>query len=148
MSQISRRDFEEIYRVLDIVIIERGESFYNEIIPLVLDELVKKGIAVEDQGALCIFGNLESTPLICRKSDGGFNYASTDLAALWQVRERIFELGVMALINHASIAHNPIRSGSDYIRHRCGSEQGDLLFIIFRIARGSIVELRIQFPAF
>ncbi|ACO68782.1 arginyl-tRNA synthetase [Micromonas commoda] len=84
ICEISRRDFEEIYRVLDISIIERGESFYNEIIPLVLDELVKKGIAVEDQGALCIFGNLESTPLICRKSDGGFNYASTDLAALWQ----------------------------------------------------------------
>lgn len=111
--------------MLDISIIERGESFYNEIIPLVLDELVKKGIAVEDQGALCIFGNLESTPLICRKSDGGFNYASTDLAALWQVRERVFELGAMTLINHTSIAHNPIRSGSDYIRHRCGSEQGD-----------------------
>ena len=103
---------------------------------------------MEDQGALCIFGNLESTPLICRKSDGGFNYASTDLAALWQVRERVFELGAMTLINHTSIAHNPIRSGSDYIRHRCGSEQGDLLFIIFRRARGSIVELRIQFPAF
>ena len=85
VSQISRRDFEEIYSILDMSLIERGESFYNDLIPCVLDDLVKKGIAVENQGALCIFENEESTPLICRKSDGGFNYASTDLAALWQV---------------------------------------------------------------
>mmetsp|Transcript_7409 Transcript_7409/g.20497 ORF Transcript_7409/g.20497 Transcript_7409/m.20497 type:complete len:576 (-) Transcript_7409:409-2136(-) len=84
ICEISRQDFEEIYSILDMSLIERGESFYNDLIPCVLDDLVKKGIAVENQGALCIFENEESTPLICRKSDGGFNYASTDLAALWQ----------------------------------------------------------------
>jgi arginyl-tRNA synthetase len=83
--QISRREFEEIYELLDINILERGESFYNSLIPHVLDELVEKNIAVQSDGALCIFQDKEGPPLICRKSDGGFNYASTDLAAMWQV---------------------------------------------------------------
>lgn len=83
--QISRREF-EIYELLDIDILERGESFYNHMIPAVLDELTRKEIAVKSDGALCIFRDEGEPPLICRKSDGGFNYASTDLAALWQVR--------------------------------------------------------------
>ena len=37
-----------------------------------------------NDGATCIFQEGKDVPLICRKSDGGFNYASTDLAALWQ----------------------------------------------------------------
>ena len=83
--QISRREFEEIYELLDIDILERGESFCNHMIPDVLDELTRKEIAVKSDGALCIFRDEDEPPLICRKSDGGFNYASTDLAALWQV---------------------------------------------------------------
>jgi len=84
ICEISRREFEEIYELLDINILERGESFYNSLIPHVLDELVEKNIAVQSDGALCIFQDKEGPPLICRKSDGGFNYASTDLAAMWQ----------------------------------------------------------------
>ena len=57
-------------------------------IPDVLDDLIKKDIAVESDGALCIFQGNDEPPLICRKSDGGFNYASTDLAAM---RQRISE---------------------------------------------------------
>lgn len=84
--QISRKDFEDIYKMLDISLTERGESYYNDVIPIVLNDLVNKNIAIESDGALCIFENEDEPPLICRKSDGGFNYASTDLAALWQVR--------------------------------------------------------------
>ena len=71
--------------MLGISLIERGESYYNDIIPIVLNDLVDKNIAVENDGALCIFGSEDDPPLICRKSDDGFNYASTDLAAIWQV---------------------------------------------------------------
>ena len=71
--------------MLDVSIVERGESFYNSMIPDVLDDLVKKSIAVQNEGALCIFQNPDDPPLICKKSDGGFNYASTDLAAIRQV---------------------------------------------------------------
>jgi arginyl-tRNA synthetase len=82
ICEVSRQEFEEIYRLLDIKIEERGESFYNSMIPDVLDELIQKNIAVTNDGALCIFQEKDSPPLICRKSDGGFNYASTDLAAM------------------------------------------------------------------
>jgi len=82
ICEVSRQEFEEIYRLLDIQIEERGESFYNSMIPDVLDELVEKKIAVMNDGALCIFQEKDGPPLICRKSDGGFNYASTDLAAM------------------------------------------------------------------
>ena len=82
ICEVSRQEFEEIYRLLDIKIEERGESFYNSMIPDVLNELIEKKIAVTNDGALCIFQEKDGPPLICRKSDGGFNYASTDLAAL------------------------------------------------------------------
>ena len=51
-------------------------------IPAVLEELQEKNIAVKSKGALCIFSSFEGAPLICRKSDGGYNYASTDLTAI------------------------------------------------------------------
>mmetsp|Transcript_4240 Transcript_4240/g.14917 ORF Transcript_4240/g.14917 Transcript_4240/m.14917 type:complete len:470 (-) Transcript_4240:2260-3669(-) len=84
ICEVSRQDFEEIYRLLDVHILERGESYYNYLIPDVLSELIEKEIAVQSDGALCIFADGSDSPLICRKSNGSFNYASTDLAALWQ----------------------------------------------------------------
>lgn len=49
-----------------------------------VQELVQQGVAVEDQGAVCIFTGKKKkdAPLIIQKSDGGFGYATTDLAAL------------------------------------------------------------------
>lgn len=63
----------------------QGESFYNPYIPGVIDELSKQGLVEESQGARVIFIEGVNIPLIIVKSDGGFNYASTDLAALWLV---------------------------------------------------------------
>ena len=83
VCQTSRSEFETIYNVLGVKISERGESFYNAMLSDVLEELVQKKVAVESEGALCIFNSLDGTPLICKKSDGGFNYASTDLAAIY-----------------------------------------------------------------
>lgn len=82
VCQTSRNDFEIIYEALNVKILERGESFYNLMIPAVLEELQEKNIAVKSKGALCIFSSFEGAPLICRKSDGGYNYASTDLTAI------------------------------------------------------------------
>jgi arginyl-tRNA synthetase len=83
VCEVSRKDFEAIYDILNVEITERGESFYNPIIPMVLAELEQKSIAVESDGALCIFDDSSEAPLICKKRDGGFNYASTDLAAIY-----------------------------------------------------------------
>lgn len=89
ICEASRTEFQTIYDRLNIRIEEKGESFYNDMIPDVLDELLSKEIIVENAGALCIFDdNMSEAPVICRKSDGGFNYASTDLAALrYRIRE-------------------------------------------------------------
>ncbi|MBD1843911.1 arginine--tRNA ligase [Cyanobacteria bacterium FACHB-63] len=84
----SRREFQIIYDLLDIQLTERGESFYNPLLPQVVEDLEKEGLLVEDQGAKCVFlegfTNREGNPLplIIQKSDGGYNYATTDLAAI------------------------------------------------------------------
>lgn len=84
----SRREFEKIYRDLDIELTERGESFYNPLLADVLTDLDKAGLLETDQGAQCVFlegftnKQGDPQPLIVQKSDGGFNYATTDLAAL------------------------------------------------------------------
>ena len=84
----SRKEFDEIYKTLNVKIKERGESFYNPYLKSIIEDLNYKKILVEDQGAKCVFldgmTNKEGNPLplIVQKKDGGFNYATTDLAAL------------------------------------------------------------------
>jgi len=77
-----------------------GESFYNPRLNPLVDELVAKGIARESEGAIAIFfedmPQLKEQPALIRKSDGGFNYTTTDLATLayrletWQPDEIIY----------------------------------------------------------
>ncbi|KAK3160406.1 hypothetical protein QOZ80_1BG0059050 [Eleusine coracana subsp. coracana] len=62
---------------------EKGESFYNPYIRPVLEELTDKGLITKNKDARVIFIEGQEVPLIVEKRDGGFNYASTDLAALW-----------------------------------------------------------------
>lgn len=47
-----------------------------------VEELLERKVAVESDGAICIFTPKNKVPLIIRKSDGGYNYDTTDLAAL------------------------------------------------------------------
>jgi arginyl-tRNA synthetase len=88
LCEQSRREFQVIYDLLDIKLIERGESFYNPLLPKVVEYLETAGLLEENQGAKCVFlegfTNREGDPLplIVQKSDGGYNYATTDLAAL------------------------------------------------------------------
>jgi len=84
----SRREFQLIYDRLGIDLQERGESFYNLYLPAVVADLEAAGLLVIDEGARCVFlegvSGKEGKPLpvIVQKSDGGFNYATTDLAAI------------------------------------------------------------------
>jgi arginyl-tRNA synthetase len=84
----SRREFQAIYDRLAIDLSERGESFYNPYLPAVVDDLKAAGLLVVDAGAGCVFlegvsgKDGQPLPLIVQKSDGGFNYATTDLAAI------------------------------------------------------------------
>ncbi|XP_020528721.1 arginine--tRNA ligase, cytoplasmic isoform X1 [Amborella trichopoda] len=83
ICEISRREFDQVYQRLGVHLEEMGESFYSPYIPGVLHELDNKGLIQESDGARVIFLDGYNIPLIVVKSDGGFNYASTDLAALW-----------------------------------------------------------------
>ena len=88
LCEQSRKEFQKIYDTLDINLQERCESFYNPKLQDVVDDLNRQGLLVTDDGARCVFleGMLgkegKPLPLIVQKSDGGFNYATTDLAAI------------------------------------------------------------------
>lgn len=94
LCEQSRREFQKIYDLLNIQLIERGESFYNPFLADIVTELEEKGLLEENDGAQCVFldgftnKDGQPLPLIVKKSDGGYNYATTDLAA---IRYRITE---------------------------------------------------------
>ncbi|HET9079232.1 MAG TPA: arginine--tRNA ligase [Trebonia sp.] len=75
----------------------RGESFYNDMLPGVAEDLAAKGLARISDGALCAFpegfASRDGAPLpvIIRKSDGGYNYSTTDLAT---IRYRVDKVNV------------------------------------------------------
>lgn len=83
ICEISRKEFQKIYDRLGVHLEEMGESFYNPFIPKVVDLLKEKGLVEESDGAHVIFIEGKNYPLIVVKSDGGYNYSSTDLAAIW-----------------------------------------------------------------
>jgi arginyl-tRNA synthetase len=91
---------DKVYRELNVTLKKsdvRGESAYNDDLSKVVEELKKKGLAVESEGAVCVFPDKEKfkdkegkpLPVIVQKSDGAFLYATTDLAA---IRYRVGEL--------------------------------------------------------
>ena len=86
-ADLSMREFERAYEVLDIHYdMQRGESFYNDRLAAVVERLLKSGIAEISEGAVCVFfrdiPELADKPCIIRKRDGGFNYATTDIATV------------------------------------------------------------------
>ena len=79
---ISRKGFSEIYSFLDVSLQERGESFYNPMLGKIIEEYENQGIVTLSEGAKCVFLEGHDIPMILQKSDGGFNYSTTDAAAL------------------------------------------------------------------
>jgi arginyl-tRNA synthetase len=106
----SMQDFDHVYKLLDIHYdIQCGESFYNDRLPGVVDRLLKSGIAEISEGAVVVFfrdiPELTDKPCIIRKRDGGFNYATTDLAT---VDYRINDLkadGIWYVVGAPQILH-------------------------------------------
>jgi arginyl-tRNA synthetase len=87
----STTHFTTVYRRLGVLLTagdNAGESTYNPMLAAVAQALEEAGIARRSDGALCVFF-AEDPPLIVRKSDGGFGYAATDLAA---IRHRVDDL--------------------------------------------------------
>jgi arginyl-tRNA synthetase len=104
LVDLSMRYFEAVYEKLGVTLDRghiAGESFYNEYLAPLATELEAIGYARISDGALCAFPagfvNREGAPLalIVRKSDGGFGYGATDLAA---IRYRLEQLGATRIL--------------------------------------------------
>ena len=114
MIRLSQKQFDEIYGRLGVRFdVTLGESFYNPQLGAVVDDLLKRGIARESEGAVAVFsdgslppkddpflvhrdGEWVADPALIRKSDGGFNYMTTDLATIdyrlkqWSPKEIVY----------------------------------------------------------
>jgi arginyl-tRNA synthetase len=119
----SKRYLATVYAKLGVTLTEAdiaGESLYNPMLAGVVADLVAQGLARESEGALCVFPpgfagrDGEPLPLIVQKGDGGYGYATTDLAA---VRRRTATLGATRLV---------------YV---VGSPQSQHLAMVFAVAR-------------
>jgi arginyl-tRNA synthetase len=91
LMELSRDYLRDTYRLLRVTLTDddiRGESFYNDMLPGVVDDLTARGLVVESDGALCVFPpgftgrDGSPLPVIVRKRDGGYNYSTTDLATV------------------------------------------------------------------
>ena len=114
MVDVSLDDFEQVYALLDSKLTRDdvvGESAYNDDLPRIVDELSAAGLLTESDGALCAFlpgfkgRDGQPLPVIVRKSDGGFGYSATDLAA---VRHRVFTLHadrIVYVVDHRQALH-------------------------------------------
>jgi arginyl-tRNA synthetase len=119
----SLRHIDQVYAMLAVLLTRAdvaGESSYNPLLDVVVDELGAKDLLVEDAGALCVFPEGftnrqgDPLPLIVRKSDGGYGYPATDLAC---IRDRTQRRGATTLI---------------YV---VGAEQALHLRLVFAVAR-------------
>jgi arginyl-tRNA synthetase len=104
LVQESKHHFAEVYATLGVLLGEEdyyGESYYNPMLAPTTEELLASGIAVESEGAVCVFPpgfkgqDGEPVPLIVRKKDGGYGYDTTDLAAF---RHRVRDLKADRLV--------------------------------------------------
>jgi arginyl-tRNA synthetase len=112
MVDVSLDDFEQVYALLDSNLTREdvvGESAYNEDLPRIVEELA--GLLTESDGAMCAFlpgftgRDGQPLPVIVRKSDGGFGYSATDLAA---VRHRVSTLHadrIVYVVDHRQALH-------------------------------------------
>ena len=98
LIEVSKVGFNTAYARLGVLLTDddlAGESIYNDMLAGVAADLAASGIAVVDDGALVVFVPGDDAPLIVRKTDGGFGYAATDLAA---VRYRFDKLHAQRII--------------------------------------------------
>ncbi|XP_051533691.1 arginine--tRNA ligase, cytoplasmic-like [Myxocyprinus asiaticus] len=88
ICEVSRKEFQKVYNCLDIRIEERGESYYQDMMTAVVKEFEEKGLVELDEGRKIVFAPGQSVPLTIVKSDGGYTYDTSDLAA---IRNRLFD---------------------------------------------------------
>jgi arginyl-tRNA synthetase len=149
--ELSKSGLERIYQTLDVKFDHwLGESHYNDRLPGLVEEFLTKGIARESNGAVCIFSDgtkkpeddpfmvhkedgWTDNPAIIRKADGGFLYATTDLATLefridkWQADRIWYVVGVPQQLHFRQIfaAAARWRKSADFRHVEFGSILGE-----------------------
>ena len=110
----SVRYFDEVYSKLDVLLTDDdivGESFYNPMLPGIVSGLADRGLLVDSDGAMCVFPpgftnrNGDPLPLIVQKSDEGFGYAATDLAAICDRVSRLKATRLMYVVGSPQAQH-------------------------------------------
>ncbi|MGE3819939.1 MAG: arginine--tRNA ligase, partial [Isosphaeraceae bacterium] len=85
--------------------VELGESFYDSMLADVVTDLQEKGLAVPSEGATVVFTKESKTPFLVRKSDGAYNYATTDLATIKYREDRWNPDQVLYVVDHRQADH-------------------------------------------
>jgi arginyl-tRNA synthetase len=99
-------DIERIYKRLGVKFDEQhGESFYHNRLAAVVDDLIKRGIAGESEGAICVFLDGYKTPFLIRKQDGAFLYATSDLATIQYRMETWHPDAILYVVDHRQSLH-------------------------------------------
>jgi arginyl-tRNA synthetase len=99
-------EIDRIYRRLEVRFDHTlGESFYQEMLPGVVEELCRRDIAKESQGAVCVFLEGQLAPMIVQKQDGAFLYATTDLATIRYRMEQWRPDAILYVVDHRQAMH-------------------------------------------
>jgi arginyl-tRNA synthetase len=99
-------DIERIYRRLGVTFdVTLGESFYNDRLAGVVDEMLSRGIARQSDGAICVFLDGQDAPLVIRKQDGAFLYGTSDLATIQYRQETWQPDAILYVVDHRQSLH-------------------------------------------
>jgi arginyl-tRNA synthetase len=103
---ISLQEIESVYKRLGVVFDHTfGESFYHPLLAGVVQRLIDSGMAVESDGAICIFLDGFDAPMIIRKRDGAYLYATTDLATIDYRMEHFKPDSILYVVDHRQSDH-------------------------------------------
>lgn len=101
-----REAIEQVYRRLGVEFdCTLGESFYHDRLAAVVDDLAARGIARESEGATCVFFDDMPVPMIVRKRDGAYLYATTDLATVKHRMETWSPDAILYVVDHRQSDH-------------------------------------------
>lgn len=101
-----KEEIHSVYKRLNIQFDhEFGESYYHDLLPAIVEDLLARSLAVQSDGAICVFLDGYEAPMIVRKQDGAFLYSTTDIATA-MFREREFAPDVsLYVVDHRQSEH-------------------------------------------
>jgi len=103
---VCTREIDRMYGRIDVAFDHTlGESFYHDRLESIVGELMRTGVARESDGAICVFLEGHDVPMIIRKKDGAFLYATTDLATLRYRMQNFQPDAILYVVDHRQSLH-------------------------------------------